>query len=272
MRRHYSVYLIVTVVFCLAFVVADDVARAASCALTKAQWGLAEVKTGQSVDMRIYGTGCAAGEKVKIVISSGNVGTINSNIIAVFGDGGFAKGSFKFSSDDLSGAKAIVATFYATAESSGSGIWGDNIKVTLGSPTPSPTNPPGPTGKPVTLDFEIKNPLKIESFLEFFSAITVWLTNIAIPIAVILIVYAGILFLTAGAVPANITKARTILTYVVVGLAIILIGRGFITLIESVLNLGASPSPTATPAPECLVDDDCGPGGKCLNGKCITGP
>ncbi|MEK7125025.1 MAG: pilin [Patescibacteria group bacterium] len=136
-------------------------------------------------------------------------------------------------------------------------------------PTPPPGGPgvPGPTGQPVTFNFEIQNPLKINSFLEFFTTIAVWITNIAIPIAVVLIVYAGILFLTAGAVPANVSRARTILTYVIIGLAVILIGRGFISLIESVLNLGGSTtSPTTTVSPTTSVPAKCDLANPCPSG------
>ena len=62
----------------------------------------------------------------------------------------------------------------------------------------------------------------------------------AIPIAVAMIVYAGILFLTSQGDPGKITKARQVLTYAVIGLAIILIGSGFITLIQSILELGGT--------------------------------
>ena len=68
-----------------------------------------------------------------------------------------------------------------------------------------------------------------------------WLLNIAIPIAVAMIVYAGVMFLTSRGDTTKVAQAKKILLYAVIGLAIILIGKGFITLIESVLNLGATP-------------------------------
>ena len=54
-----------------------------------------------------------------------------------------------------------------------------------------------------------------------------------------MIVYSGVLFLTAQGNPQTVTKARDLLKWAVVGLAIILIGSGFITLIQSILDLGA---------------------------------
>lgn len=93
-------------------------------------------------------------------------------------------------------------------------------------------------GQPQTFTFSLDNPLQAENILDLINIITTWLFMIAIPIAVVMIVWAGVIFLTSQGEPAKITKARQILLYAVVGLAIILIGKGFITLIESILNLG----------------------------------
>jgi hypothetical protein len=60
---------------------------------------------------------------------------------------------------------------------------------------------------------------------------------LAIPIAVLLIIYAGILYLYSRG-DANMTKnARNILRYVIIGLAIVFINKGFIILIKSILDL-----------------------------------
>lgn len=89
--------------------------------------------------------------------------------------------------------------------------------------------------------FNIPNPLKggAENLSELVGVLALWIFNLAIPIAVAMIVYAGVMFLISRGEPAKIIKAKQILLYAVVGLAIILIGRGFITLIKSILKLGA---------------------------------
>jgi len=56
------------------------------------------------------------------------------------------------------------------------------------------------------------------------------------------ILYAGFLMLTAGPNPGKVKQARTIIWNVVLALAIIFIGRGFITLIKSVIELGGGGS------------------------------
>jgi len=93
-------------------------------------------------------------------------------------------------------------------------------------------------GQTQTFPFSIPNPLQANNIVELINVIATWLFMIAIPIAVVMIVYAGIIFLTSRGEPAKVTQAKNILLYAVVGLAIIMIGKGFITLIESILNLG----------------------------------
>ncbi len=96
----------------------------------------------------------------------------------------------------------------------------------------------GQPGQPTEVSFNIPNPIQAESLVDLAKAIGRFLFQIAIPIAVIVIIYAGILFLTSGGDKAKITTARNTLWYAVIGLAIILIGQGFFTLIKSILNLG----------------------------------
>ncbi len=86
---------------------------------------------------------------------------------------------------------------------------------------------------------QLENPLKTNDLGELISSIGKWLVTIAIPIAVGFIIYAGVLYVFAGAKPDNTKKAKTILTSVFIGLVVMLIGGGFISLIVSILNIGA---------------------------------
>ena len=83
----------------------------------------------------------------------------------------------------------------------------------------------------------LDNPIGIDTFEELVDVIGTWIFNLAIPIAVIVIIYAGILMLTAGGNPGKFQKGAKALWYAVLGLAIIFIGKGFVTLIESILSL-----------------------------------
>ena len=104
-----------------------------------------------------------------------------------------------------------------------------------------PSDCKGGPGVTQTFIFKLENPLEADNFLELIDVLATWLFNLSIPIVVVMIVYSGVMFLTSRGDTTKITKARQILLYAVVGFAIILIGKGFITLIESILNLGAGP-------------------------------
>ncbi len=148
------------------------------------------------------------------------------------------------------------------------------------SMTPTPNTSPGGDQ---TYSFDIPNPLKggASDFTSLVKIIAQWIFNLAIPIAVAMIVYAGILFLTAAGETAKVTKAKEVLKYAVIGLAIILIGSGFVTLIQSILELGGTgqpqqtSTPTATPVSNlgavgniCSKDSNCFSGLKCKNTIC----
>lgn len=98
----------------------------------------------------------------------------------------------------------------------------------------------GGGGRTETFPFVVPNWLKggPETVLDLVKVIIDWLIKLAIPVAVIMILYGGVLYLTAGAYPNNVKKAKDVLWYTVIGLAIIFIGAGFITLIKSILMMG----------------------------------
>ena len=107
---------------------------------------------------------------------------------------------------------------------------------------PGPGPGPGPDGgKTTTTTFEFKNPIEAENLIDLLDVIATWLFNISIPIMVAMVLYAGITFLISRGEPSKLTQAKNILLYAVIGFSIILIGKGFITLIKSILNLGTSP-------------------------------
>ncbi len=140
---------------------------------------------------------------------------------------------------------------------------GQQIPVSLcGSPAPNPntggggTNngngaSTGTTGETKSYSFSLFNPLCQgdssscpQNIFDVFDIVSTWIVNISIPIAVILILWAGFKMLTSGGVPANVQQGKKIITYVVLGLVIIFIGKGFISLIYSILNLGSGSSTT----------------------------
>lgn len=156
----------------------------------------------------------------------------------------------------------------------------------------TPGQPACQSGQDQNYPFEITNPLKggADDFTELVTIIAQWIFNLAIPIAVAMIVYSGILFLTAAGELAKVTKAKDVLKYAVIGLAIILIGSGFVTLIQSILELGGMettqeegsgfpsgdqppPSELGSMGNKCGRTSDCLAGLTCRNEICqrVTG-
>ena len=93
-------------------------------------------------------------------------------------------------------------------------------------------------GPGASVSFEIPNPIQATSLIDLAKAIGKFLFQIAIPIAVIIIIYAGFLYLTSGGNKEKVATAHKALWYAVIGLAVILIGQGFFVLIKSILDLG----------------------------------
>jgi len=86
--------------------------------------------------------------------------------------------------------------------------------------------------------YEIENPLGVKDLGQAIQKLAGQLERLAIPVAAVLYIYAGFLYLTAGAKPGNIEKAKKALLYTTIGLVVIFIGGGFVDLIRSLLNLG----------------------------------
>lgn len=90
------------------------------------------------------------------------------------------------------------------------------------------------------LRWNIFNPLagdpQPQNVVDLVILIARWLFDIAGSLIVILIIYAGIRFLLSRGNPPEIQKARNILLWALVGFAVVLIGQGFVFLVESILN------------------------------------
>ncbi len=91
-------------------------------------------------------------------------------------------------------------------------------------------------------EYELPNPLDAESFEDLVNSIAEWFYTISIPLASIVILYAGALFMTSGGDEEKIKKAKRALTWAIVGITIIIIGAGFITLIKDILGTDESSS------------------------------
>ncbi len=102
---------------------------------------------------------------------------------------------------------------------------------------PNFVGPPESAKTTTTTKRSFNNPLGVDSFQELIKIIGDKLLIIAIPIAVIFIIWAGIRFVVSKGEKGEIDAAKKMLWYTIIGLAVIFIGKGFITLITDILNL-----------------------------------
>src|SRR3989338_3663062 len=84
---------------------------------------------------------------------------------------------------------------------------------------------------------EYSNPLKTDNIIDVVKRVADYFYYVAIAIVPIITIYAAVLFLTAGGNEQQVAKARKTFIWLVIGIAILLIGSGVITLLKDILNV-----------------------------------
>lgn len=110
-------------------------------------------------------------------------------------------------------------------------LWASNGTSTgdgLGSTT---TPPGGPGGGPI----DLPNPLSADTIAGALDKIINFLLAVAAPVAIIMTVWAGYLFLASGGSEEKVITARKTLLYVVIGVAVLILSKGLISLVTSIL-------------------------------------
>lgn len=82
----------------------------------------------------------------------------------------------------------------------------------------------------------IPDPLGEKTFTEILSAVTDLIVVIGLSVGVIMVIWSGILYTTAGGSEEKVTKARKTLIWTVVGIAILLSAKFIVDLIEKTLK------------------------------------
>ena len=94
------------------------------------------------------------------------------------------------------------------------------------------------TATPDTVSGESKGiDLTLDDVVSIIQKVAGYFYSIAIALAVIITIYVGILFFTAGGDDQQVGKAKKMMIWLIIGIAILLIGRGIITLVENVLTM-----------------------------------
>lgn len=83
---------------------------------------------------------------------------------------------------------------------------------------------------------QIGNPIKAKSLSDFFLSITDVCIQIGAVIAGLAVIYGGLMFVTAQGDEEKITKARTTMTWALIGAAILLGAKVIITAIQGTVN------------------------------------
>lgn len=84
------------------------------------------------------------------------------------------------------------------------------------------------------ISISIANPLRATTFNALILAIVNIIFTIALALAPLMIIIAGFYFMTAAGDPAKIQTAKQIILWTLIGLLIILLSRGIITLFRTV--------------------------------------
>lgn len=94
----------------------------------------------------------------------------------------------------------------------------------------------GTTGSGISLE----SPINATSFTTLADNIIDFLIKIGAPIAVIVVIYAGFLFMTSGGNEEKVTKAKSALTWAVVGLAVLIVAKSVTTILNELLTTTSS--------------------------------
>lgn len=84
---------------------------------------------------------------------------------------------------------------------------------------------------------KIENPLEAETFEELIDSIINFIFSIAIVIAPIMIIVSGFYFVTAAGDPEKIKTAKRIILYTMIGLIIVILAKGLISMLGEVLEV-----------------------------------
>jgi len=83
----------------------------------------------------------------------------------------------------------------------------------------------------------IQNPLTATNFEEVVNSIINFIFYVGVALAPLLIIYGAFYLLTSGGDPGRIDTGKRIISYALIGLAIVLMAKGLLAIIEQVLGV-----------------------------------
>jgi hypothetical protein len=82
----------------------------------------------------------------------------------------------------------------------------------------------------------ITNPAQIGNVQDFLSHLSTFLWLLVAPLATIMMIWAGILFVTSNGDPSKVTKAKNLVMYVIIGIVVALLAGGLSALIKDIMG------------------------------------
>jgi hypothetical protein len=82
----------------------------------------------------------------------------------------------------------------------------------------------------------IENPLKYGTFDELVNAIINFILTISLAVVPLLVIWGAVLILISGGNPEKISEGKRIITWSLIGFAIILSAKGLIALVRDILG------------------------------------
>lgn len=89
----------------------------------------------------------------------------------------------------------------------------------------------------LTLAIEFQNPLKYGTFDELVTAIISFIFTIAVVVTPLMIIIGAFYLLTAAGDPKRVETGKTIISYALIGLVVILLARAIIYVIKSAIGV-----------------------------------
>src|SRR3989344_1999938 len=93
------------------------------------------------------------------------------------------------------------------------------------------------TSVPSCPEGQICNPLAYGTFQEILGAITDFVFTVGMVLAPLMLIIAGFFFVTSAGDPKRIETAKRLALYALIGLAVLLLAKGLIKVLESILRV-----------------------------------
>lgn len=111
-----------------------------------------------------------------------------------------------------------------------------------------PTSPPA-SGQPSSnSSFTIPNPLKVNTIMELLNSIALFLLGLVLAIGVIVLIWAGFLYVTAAGDKEKLETAKKAIVWAIIGIILALVANGLVLVIKDVLS-GSSSTPSTSSTP-----------------------